>query len=149
MPIIPLHASRAPDREVLHEQPQHRQMILLRAQGLSCKQIADSMDVNIGTVSNLIRQPWAEEILLQLQHAHSEGQIEKLLNHFAKEALDETLNLMRNSENERVRAQAAFKVLDLAVGQKVKIEQGGSLETLQDEIARTEKEIALLTQKSN
>jgi len=124
-------------------------MILLRAQGLSCKQIADSMDVNIGTVSNLIRQPWAEEILLQLQHAHSEGQIEKLLNHFAKEALDETLNLMRNSENERVRAQAAFKVLDLAVGQKVKIEQGGSLETLQDEIARTEKEIALLTQKSN
>lgn len=48
------------------EQPNHRLAVVLKAQGYSNKEIATMLDLCPVTIGQVLRQPWARELLLEL-----------------------------------------------------------------------------------
>lgn len=59
----PLYNAREPFVPIQHEQPHHRHMIDLRSQGYTVKEIAELTGFSSICVSNILRQPWAQERL--------------------------------------------------------------------------------------
>lgn len=61
------------------ERPDHRIMVMLKAQGKSTAEIAQFLDVTPTTVNYVLRQPWARQMLISLIHASGEQGIDAFL----------------------------------------------------------------------
>jgi transcriptional regulator with XRE-family HTH domain len=61
------------------EQPEHRAMIALKAEGLSTSEIASRLGYEPSTVSTVLRQPWARQRLVALLTASGLAGVTKML----------------------------------------------------------------------
>lgn len=57
---------RDPNLAIMHEKPEHRLLIMLKAQGASNREIAQQTGYTEPWISQLMRQPWAQQLLSDL-----------------------------------------------------------------------------------
>lgn len=102
--------------ENLKLKPQHIQILIMKAAGYNNRMIAKQMGLTESRVSILVNHPDSLTILSRLVSFQAENllDIKARIQAHAGEALDTALYLMRNSENQAVRAKAAFSLLDRA-----------------------------------
>jgi predicted XRE-type DNA-binding protein len=74
-----LHGSQRPNFVVLHEKPEHRIALHLKARGYSNKEVAELMGYTQPWMSQIMRQPWAREYLTKLIAAAGKDAIQDLL----------------------------------------------------------------------
>jgi hypothetical protein len=141
-----LHGDWRPQRELSKERPYHRIMLYMKAQGASCKKIAEAMGMHASTVANTCSQSWFIKDLAQLLHASGKGNIDSLLKIMAEDAAQVAYEIMQTSASESMRAKSAFEILKLAQGSKITVlhaeKKDGKL--LEEEAKRLDEEIAAL-----
>jgi CRP-like cAMP-binding protein len=100
-----------------HEQPHHRVAVLLKAQGLSTNEIAETLGYTASTISVILRQPWARKLLTELIMRHGRAGIERLLE---AELIPSILTLVEVRDSPTAppstRVAAADKLLDRFLG---------------------------------
>lgn len=82
-----LYGDRVPSHEIRREQPQHRQMILMKAAGFSNKEIAEKLGYAQTTISQILRQPWARMRLLEEMKAAGRDTLQGLLASTAEDSV--------------------------------------------------------------
>jgi hypothetical protein len=112
-----LHNARYPEVAVIHEKPEHRVIIFLKAQGFSNKEIAEQTGYSPVMVSQIVRQPWAQDRILAIIHEAGVDAVQTLLQGAAADAVSRLISEMDNDlarPSERI--SAAEKLLDRLYG---------------------------------
>lgn len=132
--------AKTPQMAIKSETPEHRQVILLKANGLSNAQIAQFTGFTKPYVSTILRQPWARALLAEAMRDAVDETYQKVL---ANEVLPSITVLaeIRDDENApaSARAAAADKILDRALGrpaQTIKTQELPAVKAAED--AKTE-----------
>lgn len=127
---------RDPHYAIQRERPEHRTICFLKAEGHSMKEIAELMGLSPVTVSNVIRQPWAQQTIVKIIHEQGNDAVQTLLQGAASDAV---MRLISEMDNELARPSerinAADKLLDRLYGKPNQpIEhRTGELSTLTDQ----------------
>ena len=112
-----LFNDRPPLVVIKTEKPEHRLVILLKAQGYSNLEIAEKIGYTPVMVSQILRQPWARKRLLEEMNASGRTEIAKIL---AASAADSVFTLieLRDSEDAKPtdRIRAATTLLEHFIG---------------------------------
>jgi len=58
--------AREPNLAILHEKPEHRLLLWMKAQGASNNEIAEQSGYTVPWISQLMRQPWAQARLVEM-----------------------------------------------------------------------------------
>lgn len=145
-----LHNDRTPNLGVVREQPVHRVMILLKAQGLSNTEIAKKLGCTGPWVSQVLRQPWARQRLLDELNQAGRPVIQSLL---AGEAVNSIMTLIEVRDNASAkpseRAGAANSLLDRYLGKPVAIvEQHNITEPTSKDVDELDRELVRLEQEA-
>jgi len=131
-----LHNAKDPYYPLKHEKFAHRNIIFLKAQGLSNVKIAEQLGITAVTVSNVLRQPWAQTQVLEIIHENGGDAVRQLL---CDEALRSVERLIVERDNPEARPSerivAADKLLDRLYGKPNQpIEhRSQNLDTMSDE----------------
>lgn len=131
------------------EQPEHRIMVVLRAQRKSVKEIAKLMNYSEVAVRNALHQPWAKELFVQIIKQNGENELKVRFELEAYESV-ETIAEIRDNPHapSSVRAACAFHFLDRHLGKPVtkgELEVGPkdmSLEEIEERLARAQEKVA-------
>ena len=124
---------------------QHREMCMMKLMGMTAREIAEKMDVTTACVNTTLAQPFAKQFMVEMVHEKTEGQIEKMLQLYAKDAITTLHELSQEAKSEAVRANSAFALVKAAVGTKLQVvDAPKSLEAIEKEEARLTDEITLL-----
>lgn len=115
-----------PFHVVVHEQPYHRIMVILKAEGKSNREVAALTGYTESTVCTAGKQPWFRLRLIQYLNEAGKDQIAALLKGAATDSVY-TLIELRDSQtaSPAVRKSAADSLLDRWIGkpvQKVELE---------------------------
>ena len=139
--------ANAPYVTLKKEKPEHRMCAFLKAQGMSNISIGARMKYTPQMVSMIVRQPWAQEIILQTIHDNGGNAVRQLLEGAAE---DSVLTLISERDNESAkpseRISASRELLDRYLGkptQRVetqKLPDATSVSELDREIAELEAE---------
>lgn len=65
--------------EIVHEKPEHRIILFLKAQGHSHTEIAKITGYTIPWISQIVRQPWARERLMRILTEQGEDAVQAVL----------------------------------------------------------------------
>ena len=113
----PLFGQRDPHYAIKHERYEHRVVCFLKAEGYSNREIADKMELSPVAVSNIVRQPWAQQTILEIIQTKGGDAVQRLLE---GAAADSVLRLIEERDNEQARPEArimaADKLLDRLYG---------------------------------
>lgn len=93
-----LHNDRAPYYELKSEKPEHRTIILLKAQGITNKEIASITGYTPVAVSNILRQPWARKQLVQEINSAGRSEVIQLFKGAAVEVAEMMIDVVNNDE---------------------------------------------------
>jgi predicted transcriptional regulator len=119
------------------EKPEHRIIVLLKAQGYSNKEIAERLEVTPVMVGYVLRQPWARERLVAEISASGRDAVNELLRGAVSDAVMTLIDVNQNGKpGERV--SAANSLLDRYYGkptQRVETDNTHHFETV-DELDR-------------
>lgn len=100
----------------LHWGPQHRLIVQLQVMGFKGSEIADMLDLTPTRVSTILNDDRAvierEKAMDSL--ASNMTDLNQKIKIYAVEALDEVVDEMRHSKDEKVRQRASFGILDRA-----------------------------------
>lgn len=149
-----LHGDRVPDTTIQTERPIHRMMIYLHAMGASIRDIAKQTGYSYASVSQILRQPWARQRLIQILNECGRDQVK----HFLSNEIAPSLEVLREVRDDvstapNVRVIAADKILDRALGKAtVHVESNSTMLTgkIPDEVARIDADLrAVREQLSN
>ncbi len=96
--------------------PRANIICLLAASGMKNVEIAEVLRISPQSVSNTINDPRAKDVIIQAQQHASENVLDlnQRLKETAAEAYEAVVEVMRNSEDERLRAKVGFGLLDRA-----------------------------------
>lgn len=96
--------------------PRHRLMVALHLGGDKNREIAEKLDVSLSHVSVVLNDPRALYDVERLAQNIADRTVDTALRIrlYANEALDEIVEELRTSRNEKVRQTAAFGLLDRA-----------------------------------
>ena len=128
--------ARDPHYAIMHERPEHRVICYLKAQGLSNKEIAEQTGFSAVAVSNIVRQPWARQRIVDAIKSAGQDAVESVLK---GAALDSVFRLIEERDNENARPSeriaAANALLDRTFGKPTQPLQHsvGKLDELSDE----------------
>lgn len=125
LPSRPLEAARQPlggqhnqpSYTLKKEQPEHRIMVMLRAQGKSIKWIATKVSYTKEAVGQILRQEWAKKLLVEIIAEAGEDSVTKIFELEAMDSID-VLRDIRDNPNvaASTRAACAFHFLDRHLG---------------------------------
>jgi len=76
----------SPAYELMREQPHHRAICILLAQGLTPGEVASETGFNRVTVTNVKNQPWAQKLISEIQQEQGERAVKAILSGAAAEA---------------------------------------------------------------
>ena len=145
-----LFNSTIPGAEIENEKVEHRAMILLKAQGLSNKEVADATGYSQGQVSTIVRQPWFQEKVLAILHSHGEEEVEKLMNQMAPKLLLMAQELAEKAQSESVRSNTILGLLKVVKGEKqVQVRAPESLEEIRSRKGQIERQLAEISGEDN
>lgn len=109
--------SKKPNLAISHENPRHRAALLLRAQGFSLTEIAQRTGYTIAWLSQLCRQPWAQEYLIKTITEAGKDAVEVILQ---GEMVPSIMRLIEERDNEKAkpsdRIAASNSLLDRHLG---------------------------------
>jgi len=113
-----LFGARLPNFAIVHEKPEHRLIVYLKAKGKSNRAIAKQLGYTDAWVSQIVRQPWFQVRLMQ--ELKQEGQDAAA---FGKNQIELSLlticTLRDSATSEAVRFQSANSILDRYLGKPV------------------------------
>lgn len=113
-----------PTAAIIHEKPEHRLIVYLKAQGHSNKEIADRTGYTQAWISQLTRQPWFRLRLVQELKEAGVDAIESVLKSTALDSVFTLVDLRDdNSAPKAVRAACANSLLDRFRGKPVQTVQ--------------------------
>ena len=146
---------RPPPYGLLKESPRHRSIIELKATGkYTNKEVAELLNFSPVTVNYVLRQPWAQKLLVELVREEGASEREavfRLLDGVTIEAVEAQVSILRNTANEEIKRKVSNDILNRSFGtptQKTEIVRGDDLSKLSDaEIAQRLAE--LKTRKQN
>jgi hypothetical protein len=145
-----LHGDTVPDVTIKKEQPVHRLMIWMHAQGASVTDIAKHTDYSVQMVRTTLKQPWARQRLLQILKETGQDAVKHFLTHEVAPSLD-VLRQVRDGEipgRTSDRAAAANSILDRALGKPtVHVESDNTTRNVPADLQRLEAEIAATRQQ--
>lgn len=135
-----------------HEKPEHRIMLMLKAQGFSNKEIATITGYEQAHVSIILRQPWARQRLLDLINKEGKNAISEVIRGECANSVFTLVELRDDAESETVRLGAANALIDRYLGKPTQHIESRNETTvthkdvsrLDDEIAATQREIERL-----
>ena len=139
-----LHGDTVPSQTIAKEQPIHRMMLWMHAQGANVADIARNTGYTPGAVRNVIRQPWARARLVQILKETGLDPVKHFLSHEVAPSL-ETFREVRDDPKSPPMAKltAADKILDRALGKPIaKIESDNTNRNVPADLQRLEQEIA-------
>jgi len=138
-----LHGFKESKVPLLKEDSQDRLILLLKAQGMTNRKVAQELGVSENKISYTTRQTWFMKSLIKLLHEKGEKEIEKIIEICAKDAIAVAHDLMMNSQDEKIRASACFQFINAHKGQKIIIEDNNSrpVSDLNSEIAAIEEDL--------
>ena len=129
--------------------PQHKQLIWMKAKGLTAKEMSNATGVPMNTIYQVMSAPWfAQELRSVLRECGIED-AQEVIAIYAREAIDLCHQSMLTEENATIRQKYLFKIVDLGYGQKVDIthhQSGETPEELAANISRLKEDIEMLTQ---
>jgi hypothetical protein len=142
-----LHNPRSPHYEIQHEKSSHRWVIYLSAQGHNVSEIAAITGYTTVTVSNVLRQPWASQRVVDEMARSGKAGVEYVIQGAARKAVDRLITECDNmAARPAERISAADKLLDRCYGkpnQPITHSQGVDLNALSDaEIAQRLAEVS-------
>lgn len=111
------HNARDPYYHIQREKPEHRIVLYLKAEGYSHREIAEISGLTTVAISNIIRQPWAQEELLRIIQSHGEPAVETILKGEAVNSVFKLIELRDSGESPReTQRKAANDILDRLFG---------------------------------
>lgn len=121
--VPPLHNHQKAKVEIVEETPVHRAMCLLRCEGFSAREIADRLGYSAAHVTTVLKQEWAQKIILETIHAMSQEGLERIYKKYEAEALDVAHAIMTDPETPlKLQKECAVDILKIARGQRITIE---------------------------
>ncbi len=132
------HASPSPSHWLKYEKPYHRMMAMLSAEGHSLREIAQMTGFSTVSISNVLRQPWMQKIILE----HITTQSDQVMLSVRAECLKSVAvitELRDTAESEPVRLKAAQDFLDRTYGkpnQPMSVSQVDASQLSDDELAK-------------
>ena len=124
----PFFNGRDPNLAILHEKPEHRVLLMLKARGLSNREIAMESGYTEAWISQLMRQPWATALLSELITSSGVDVLETLIKSEAVPSfrkLVEVRDMELNPKTAGVIANSCVAILERHLGkpqQHVKVE---------------------------
>lgn len=116
---------KEPGYGIIHEKPEHRVVIFMKARGHSHKEIAEATGYTKEWVGQILRQPWAQDALVREINDAGRDELSTIIEGAAKDSLFSLIEL-RDDENApaSVRANTAQYLVDRFLGKpKQSIEQ--------------------------
>lgn len=153
-----LFNDRPPNLAILHEKPEHRLAIMLKAKhGLSNREIARVLGYTDPWVSQLFRQPWAKERVLKEMNASGGDAITALLEAEAVNSLFTVIDIRDDpGAPKAVRGAMANSILDRFCGKptqkiesEVTVRNAKDIEAVDRELEELKKEEARLCGNAN
>lgn len=139
-----LHGDRMPSTNIVHEKAVHRMMVYLSASGALTADIAAQTGYTACYVSNVLRQPWARERLVQILNETGRDMVKHFLTNEVRPSL-EVLREIRDDSSaaKNARIIAANSILDRALGKPIaKVETDNTNRSVPADTARLDAEIA-------
>lgn len=143
--------AREPNLAILHEKPEHRTLIMLKAQGLSNREIAQQCGYTDAWMSQLFRQPWAQRLLSEFITSAGLDEVTALLKGAAADSVRKLIDIRDNPLAPlAVVRTTCVDLLDRYMGkpaQHVHVEQTTALST--EDVAEIDKKLAELNAETN
>lgn len=140
-----LNNSLPPNLVVLHEQPLHRAVIMLKAAGLSNNEIAARTGYTYPWVSQVLRQPWARTRLIEELNNAGRAGIQNLLSGTVVDSILKLVEIRDTATKSSDIVAASRELLNRALGMPTQhIEQVTSDATTPKELAAIERELSAL-----
>lgn len=111
-----LFNERPPNLAILHEKPEHRLLLWMKAQGASNREIARQSGYTEPWLSQLFRQPWAKDRLVQIMTDEGKDLVQGLLQSACADSIYKLMELRDGAESEQVQRSAADSLLDRWLG---------------------------------
>lgn len=138
-----LHGHGPPKFELVEELPWHRQAAHMFGCGgaVTIKEVAEAFEVDRGTVSNLLRQPWFQERVTEIMARHGNKDIMEM---FRAEQFNSLITLIeiRDDPNasKQVRSANAINILDRILGKPTqRVETSNANPISSDPVAEVER----------
>lgn len=140
-----LFNQKKPNLAVIHEKAEHRLAIILKARGMSQREIAHATGYTEAWVSQILRQPWARERLLEEIRKGGADETAALLHSAATDSVFKIIELRDTSSEDSVRLRAAQDLLDRHLGKATqRVESHSTAVVLTGEVENIDKELARL-----
>lgn len=127
----PLFNAKLPNLAILHEKPEHRLLIMMKARGWSNREIARESGYTDAWISQLFRQPWVRNLLTKFINEAGKDELHTILEGAAVDSVCKLIELRDDSRvPASVRRAASDSLLDRFLGkptQRVENFQGGGL----------------------
>jgi hypothetical protein len=141
-----------PNLAILHEKPEHRTLLWMKAQGASNREIAYQSGYTEPWLSQLFRQPWAQERLVQIITDNGRDVVSELLKAAAPDSVLKLIDLRDDPQTPAATVRATCEnLLDRYLGkpkQQVELQSTNTtnlkVEELDTEIKRLENEERVL-----
>lgn len=116
-PLGVLFNEKTPNLAILHEKPEHRLLLWMKAQGSSNKEIAENSGYTMSWLSQLFRQPWAQTRLLEMMNAAGADRVTTLIKSAAEDSVMTLIELRDDPKvSDATRRSAADSLLDRYLG---------------------------------
>lgn len=139
-----LHGDKVPNLTTLKETPMHRMMVYMHAAGKTAREIADQTNYSYSSVSQVLRQPWARERVVQILKETGGD----MVRHFLNSEVSPSLEVIRDIRDDPKakpadRITAAKDLIDRALGKAtIMVESKSEVKNIPSDAARLDAEIA-------
>lgn len=148
-----LFNDKPPNLQILHERPEHRLIVYLKAQGLTNKEIAERTNYGYQWVCQIVRQPWfRQRFIEECQHTGRDA-IKVFLEGEVMPSL-ETIRAIRDNADAKSsdRLNASNALLDRFLGkptQRTEVENTSKgLDDAKQEVEDLERQVAELRKQN-
>lgn len=132
-----------PNAVRMTEKPQHRMMVYLHACGQDARQIANQLNLDYGSVCQILRQPWARNLLVTMLDELGRDQVKHFLQTQVNPSLQVLQEIRDNSTAKHSdRIAATNSILNRALGMPVAhVESKNTNRNIPVDLARLDAEI--------
>lgn len=116
---LALNGTRLPNFAIIHEKPEHRLIVYLKAQGLTNREVARKSDYTEAWISQVTRQPWFQLRLLELVRESGGETVKEFLGAQLEPSILRLVHLRDHAESESVQLGATVNLLDRFLGKPV------------------------------
>jgi transcriptional regulator with XRE-family HTH domain len=110
---------KLPNLAIIHEKPEHRVILYMKAEGYTNSEVADRLGMSVAWISQVTRQPWFQLRLMEELKRAGRGGLMDFLKVQAESSLYTLVDLRDRAESEQVRATCAINLLDRFLGKPV------------------------------